>query len=263
MRLELENRRAWVLGASSGLGRAVAESLAEEGARLAISSRDRDRLEAAGAQLARTSGRPVVTEVLDVADGPAIATTCERVVDRLGGLDILVCNHGGPPTGGLESISPEVFAEAFQLVLASAFLLTKAAEPHLSRNGGTIVFVVSSSTKEVIPDLLLSNVMRMGVVGLAKSVARELGPRGVRVLCVAPGRFDTERVRNLDDRRAASSGRTPDQVRSETINRIPLGRYGAPDQFGDVVAFLCSERASYLSGSTVVVDGGMLASTSS
>lgn len=263
MKLGLENRRAWVLGATSGLGRAVAKSLVAEGAKLAISSRDSGRLEATRAQLSRESRRPVITEVLDVSLGDTIYPACERVVARLGGLDILVCNHGGPPAGGLESTSPEAFAEAFDLVLASAFRLTKVAEPYLSEHGGTIIYLVSSSVKEVIPDLLLSNVMRMGVVGLAKTAARELGPRGVRVLCVAPGRFDTERVRSLDERRAAKSGITPEQVRSSTIDRIPLGSYGAPEQFGDVVAFLCSDRARYVSGTTVVVDGGMLASTGS
>jgi 3-oxoacyl-[acyl-carrier protein] reductase len=126
------------------------------------------------------------------------------------------------------------------------------------RGSGCIVFITSSATKEIIPTLLLSNMMRAAVVGLAKTMSKELGPHGIRVLCVAPGRIDTARVQSLDEATAQSSGRTVQEVRTASESQIPLQRYGEPKEFGDVVAFLASDRASYLSGITVAVDGGAL-----
>lgn len=260
MDLGLKGKRAWVLGASSGLGRAAAASLAAEGASVAISSRGADKLRGVAEAIGGAHVEP-----LDVTRGrDAIEAAATNVVGALGGLDIVVSNHGGPPVGRFEDIDDDTFAGAFQLVLASAWRVTKATVPHLRRaGGGVVVYVTSSSTKEIIPNLLLSNTMRAGVVGMMKTLAHELGPDGIRLLCAAPGRIATDRVLNLDTFTAERSGRTPEQVREAAESEIPLGRYGKPDEFGDMVAFACSPRASYVSGTTLLVDGGKLVGVTS
>ena len=255
MDLGLEGKRAWVLGASAGLGRAIAASLAAEGAHVAISSRSAERLDPVAAEIGARAAVP-----LDVTEGPeAIEVASTRAATELGGLDILVSNHGGPPAGTFDQIDDDTFRKAFELVLASASRLTRAALPHLRRSGGgVIVYVTSGSTKEVIPNLLLSNTMRTGVVGMMKTLSRELAGDGIRVLCAAPGRIATDRVASLDAFTAGQRGVSPDEVRAASEREVPLGRYGDPAEFGDVVAFLCSRRASYVSGCSVVVDGGKL-----
>jgi 3-oxoacyl-[acyl-carrier protein] reductase len=197
---------------------------------------------------------------LDVTCGKqAIEEACEAAVGKLGGLDILISNHGGPPPGTADDIDDETFVRGFELVLGSAYRLSKAALPHLRQAGaGVIVYITSLSTKEVVPNLLLSNTMRAGVVGMMKTLSRELAADGIRVLCAAPGRFSTDRVASLDTLAAQQQGKTPGEIRTANEAAIPTGRYGDPREFGDVVAFLCSERASYMSGCTVVIDGGKL-----
>jgi 3-oxoacyl-[acyl-carrier protein] reductase len=255
MDLSLQGKRAWVLGASAGLGRAVATALAAEGARLALSARDPQRLQSVAREIGGAAVAP-----LDVAVGkPAIDEACEEVVRQLGGLDILISNHGGPAAGTANDIDDDAFIKGFELVLASAYRLTQAALPHLRQaGGGVIVYVTSSATKEVIPNLLLSNTMRSGVVGMMKTLSRELAADGIRLLCAAPGRFSTERVASLDALAAQREGRTSGEVRAANEAVIPARRYGDPKEFGEVVAFLCSERASYMSGCTVLIDGGKL-----
>jgi 3-oxoacyl-[acyl-carrier protein] reductase len=253
--LGLEGKRAWVLGASAGLGRATAAALAAEGARVVVSSRDEERLRAAAAGVGATGA---VT--LDVGAGrQAIEDACEAAAGQLGGLDLVVSNHGGPPAGTFDAIDDEMFAGAFELVLASAFRVTKAALPHLRRaGGGVIAYVTSSSTREVLPNLLLSNTMRTGVTAMVKTLSRELAPDGIRLFCAAPGRISTERADSVDAFNAERLGRTFEEVRAAMEGEIPLGRYGDPAEFGDIVAFLCSERASYVTGVTALVDGGRL-----
>ena len=241
MDLELSGRRAWVVGGSSGLGLAVAERLVSEGAKVAVSGRDMTRLSVAAAALGATDVQ------LDLADGPAaIAVAAETAAKRLGGLEIVVFNHGRPPTGGFAETTAEAFDAAYGLMLASAFTVTKAVMPYLeAAESAVIAYITSSSTKEVLPNLLLSNVMRLGVVGLMKSIAIEYASKGVRAVCVAPGRFATPPVL------ARTGGSRKD-------GSIPIGRLGEPKEFGDVVAFVCSTRGSYMTGCTVVIDGGHL-----
>jgi 3-oxoacyl-[acyl-carrier protein] reductase len=260
MDLGLEGKRAWVLGASSGLGRATAARLAAEGASVAISSRTEENLRAVAGAI---GGAAVVP--LDVSAGrAAIEAAAERVASELGGIDIVVSNHGGPPVGRFDDIDDDTFVAAFQLVLASAWRVTKAAVPHLRRaGGGVIVYVTSSSTKEIIPNLLLSNTMRTGVVGMMKTLSHELAGDGIRLLCAAPGRIATERVLSLDTFSAERQGITPAEARQAAERDIPLGRYGEAEEFGDVVAFACSARASYVSGTTLLVDGAKLVGVSS
>lgn len=255
MDLGLDDKIAWVLGASSGLGRATAAALAREGATVAVSARDPQRLAAAADDI---GGYPYP---LDVTDAAGIAATGTAIATELGPIDILVANAGGPPPGRIDQIDEETFYRAFELTTASAWRLVKAVLPGMQERGrGVLVFVTSWGTKEVIPPLLLSNTMRAAVVGFAKTLSKQLGSDGIRALCVAPGRFDTDRLRELDELAAASSGRTVEEVVAASHAQIPAGRYGRPSEFGDVVAFLASERASYINGITVTVDGGMIGS---
>jgi 3-oxoacyl-[acyl-carrier protein] reductase len=253
MDLGVKDRVAWVLGASSGLGLATAASLTREGARVAISSRNASALRQAADDIS------AVALPLDVTDAAAISSTAQRVEQELGPVDILVSNAGGPPAGSFDDLDDDALQGAFELTTASAWRLAKAVVPSMKeRRTGCLVFLTSASTKEVIPGLLLSNMMRAAVVGMAKTLSKELGPHGVRVLCVAPGRIETKRLVQLDTGTAEKTGKSIEEVKSESEARIPLGRYGSPSEFGDTVAFLASERASYITGVSLVVDGGML-----
>jgi 3-oxoacyl-[acyl-carrier protein] reductase len=251
--LGLKDKVAWVLGASSGLGYATAASMAREGARVAISSRDASALNEAADDIS------AVAMPLDVTDASAISATAARIEGEVGPVDILVSNAGGPPPGGFDDLDDDALYGAFALTTASAWRLAKAVVPSMKqRHTGCLVFLTSSSTKEVIPQLLLSNMMRAAVVGMAKTLSKELGPHGVRVLCVAPGRIETKRLVQLDQKMSESTGKSVEEVKNEAQARIPLARYGSPPEFGDMVAFLASERASYVTGINVAVDGGML-----
>jgi 3-oxoacyl-[acyl-carrier protein] reductase len=258
MDLGLEGKVAWVLGASSGLGRATARSLATEGAQVAVSARRAELLDEFVSEVTNEGGRALAV-TLDVSDPAAVKHAHQEVVHGLGEVDILVANAGGPPPGGFARTDDEGLAQAFALTTASAWHLAKAVTPAMKERGaGCMIFLTSSSTKEVIPPLLLSNMMRAAVVGLAKTLSKELGPKGIRVLCAAPGSIDTDRLRSLDSRAAERSGAGVEEVRTKNQAAIPLRRYGDPKEFGDVVTFLASERASYVNGITVAVDGGAL-----
>ncbi|MGH2813410.1 MAG: SDR family oxidoreductase, partial [Actinomycetota bacterium] len=177
----------------------------------------------------------------------------------LGEVDILVGNAGGPPPGGFADFDDGTMSSAFNLTTASAWRLAQAVVPAMkSRGSGVLIFLTSSTTKEVVPSLLLSNMMRAAVVGLAKTLSKELGPDGIRALCVAPGRVATARLDQIDQANADKFGRSIEEQRALIQSSIPLGRYADPKEFGDIVAFLASERASYVSGTTVMVDGGLL-----
>lgn len=258
MDLGLDGKVCWVLGASSGLGRAAALSLAREKAQVAVSAGRAGALHELVAQLERDGGRSLAVP-LDVTDRAAIPAAAELIGSRLGAVDVLVANAGGPPYGGFQDVDATQLEAAFSLTLASAWHLAKAVVPSMKQRGsGCLIFLTSSSTKEVIEHLILSNMMRAGVVAMAKTMSKELGPHGIRVLCVAPGRVETDRVLSLDLSNAQRSGRTPQQVRASSEAGIPLRRYGRTEEFGDVVAWLASERASYVTGTSVMVDGGHL-----
>ncbi|MDQ3986045.1 MAG: SDR family oxidoreductase [Actinomycetota bacterium] len=257
MDLGLEGRVAWVLGGSTGIGRAVAFSMASEGARVAISARDEKRLSETADEITRAQKSVCTAVPADVTDPDAIRDAAARIASELGPVDVLVANAGGPPLGTHDSLEDGDFAAAFDLSLRSAWLLARCVIPSMKeRRSGCLVFMTSSSVKEVIDGLALSNTMRPAVVGLAKTLSRELGPHGVRVVCVAPGRTETDRVRILDEAAAAATGRSPDEVRRANESSVPLGRYARPEEISDVVAFVASERASYLTGVTLLVDGG-------
>jgi len=257
--LGIGGKTAWVNGASSGLGRASALALAAEGANVAISSRSEEPLKEAAAEIAAETGSQCIAVPLDVTDGQAIGEAARRVEAELGPVDILVANAGGPPPGSFDDFDDDALYSAFTLTTASAWRLAKAVAPGMKqRRSGCLIFSTSSSTKEIIPTLLLSNMMRAAVVGMAKTLSKDLGAHGVRVVCVAPGRIETKRLVQIDEAAAQRTGKTPDEIRAGVQATIPAGRYGAPDEFGSVVAWLASERASFITGTSVVVDGGML-----
>jgi 3-oxoacyl-[acyl-carrier protein] reductase len=259
MDLGLDGKVAWVLGASSGLGRSCALSLAREGARVAVSARRENELENVAAEIADDGGAESIAVPCDVTDADAIAAAARRVESELGAIDILVANAGGPPPGIFVDLDDAALHAAFELTTASAWRLAKAVVPGMqARSGGVLIFLTSGSTKEVMPNLLLSNMMRAAVVGMAKTLSKELADDGIRTVCVAPGRIETDRLQQLDDAAANRTGRSIEEVRAQMQATIPLGRYGRPQEFGDVVTFLASERASFVNGVTVLVDGGML-----
>ncbi len=246
MDLGLADRRFLVGGASRGLGAAVARALRGEGARVAGVSRS-----------AAAEGGPHLTVDLSAPDGPSRAV--REAVAALGGLDGLVVNSGGPPGGTFSTVDEAAWERAIAGTLMSSIRLVREALPHL-RDGRdpAIVVVLSSSVREPIPALVTSNVLRPGLAGLIKTLVGEIAP--IRINGVAPGRFDTERVRSLDEARAAETGEPIEGVQAQMRAKIPLGRYGDPDEMGRVVAFLLSPAASYLDGVILPVDGGMMRS---
>jgi 3-oxoacyl-[acyl-carrier protein] reductase len=251
MDLGLADRRFLVGGASRGLGAAVARSLVAEGARVAGISRD------PGTPNAQPAGVVAVGADLSSDDGPGIAV--HAAVEALGGLDGLLVNTGGPPGGSFDAVDDPTWERAIAGTLQSTIRLIREAVPHLREGRDpSIVVVLSSSVREPIPALITSNVLRPGLVGLIKSLVTEIAP--IRINGVAPGRFDTDRVRSLDAARAAETGMTVEEIQAQTRARIPLGRYGDPDELGRVVAFLLSPAASYLDGVILPIDGGMIRS---
>lgn len=258
MDLGLTDRPALVAAASSGLGKASALALAREGARVAICGRDEDRLEAARDEIAGESGTAVVAIPADLATEEGGAEFVRRAVEALGGCEVLVTNAGGPPTGTFDDLSDEDFQRGFELTFLSAVRMTREALPHMRSAGwGRVVLIGSSAVKQPIPGLLLSNSIRTGLMGWAKTVADEVAADGITVNGVLPGRYATPRVTELHEERAAREGRSVDEVAAEDTGAIPVGRIGDPQELGDVVAFLASERASYVTGTFLMVDGGL------
>jgi 3-oxoacyl-[acyl-carrier protein] reductase len=239
--LGLDGRTAIVCGASSGMGLAISEALAGEGANVAMFARRRDVLER---EAERIGALAVRGDVIVPAD---LERLVSRTLEAFGGVDILVLNSGGPPPGPATSIDDERAEAAFELLLLSVIRLTRLCLPHLRRSkAGRIVAITSSAVKEPLTSLALSSTMRPGVVGYLKTLATELGPDGITVNCVAPGSIDTARLAQL----------YPGGPSEEQLESIPLRRWGQPSEFADVVCFLVSDRASYVSGTTVAVDGG-------
>ncbi len=242
MDLGLSGRTALVCGASSGLGLASAEALAAEGANVAMFARRADELERHATRLGALA---VPGDVTSDAD---LERAVERTVGELGGLDVLVWNGGGPPAGQGLDVSEESLESAFRLLLRPAVKLVRLCLPHLERSvGGRIVAITSLAALEPTAHLALSNTFRPGLTGWLKTLSREVGPKGITVNCVAPGRIATARLQYL----------YPDGPSEADLEEIALRRWGEPREFGDVVCFLASERARYVSGQTLVVDGGL------
>lgn len=247
MDLGLEGRVALVMGASRGIGRAIAAVLVREGARAAIASRSREKLDEAAAEL----GEAATPFVADASDLDRLANLPFEVESKLGPIEILVLNAGGPPLGGALDHDLDDWELAYRSLVLAPRVLTGAVLPGMRERGwGRIVSVGSSSTREPIPGLNLSNSHRMAAVGFLKTLAGEVAADGITVNTVATGRFGTERL-------AANAGSL--EAAEEAARReVPAARLGKPEEYGDLVAFLCSERAAYLTGTVIPLDGGML-----
>jgi 3-oxoacyl-[acyl-carrier protein] reductase len=259
MDLELTGRVALVTAASKGLGRATATQLAAEGARVMISSRGAEQLARTAQEIADATGAQVEHCRADVSDGADLDRLLRETQERLGGVDVLVNNAGGPPPGGFDALDDAQWQQAFELNLLSTVRLFRGVLPHMrEQRWGRIVTVASSSIKQPIDNLLLSNTLRVGLLGLAKSVALEGAPHGVLVNTIGPGRIATDRVASLDAGRAEKTGQSVEEVRAQSEAGIPLGRYGTPAEFAKVAAFLASGANTYVTGQNFLVDGGMV-----
>jgi 3-oxoacyl-[acyl-carrier protein] reductase len=258
MDLGLRGKVAMVAGASRGLGFAVAQALASEGALVSIASRDETAIRSAAQRL---GGDHVLATPLDVKSAEGIQRWARATEDRFGGVDLLFANSGGPPAGAAMSFDEAAWQAAVDLLLFSAIRMVRAAVPSMTaRGGGAILMSTSSSVKEPIQNLGLSTVLRASVSALAKTLALELAPSGIRVNQIVPGRIDTDRVRQLDEINGQKQGVSADQAKAKALTAIPVGRYGQPEEFGRVAAFLLSGAASYMTGATVQVDGGLIRS---
>ena len=249
-------RIALVCAASKGLGRASAEALARDGFRVAICARGGAALRET-AEAIRGAGGVVLPIEADLRRPDDISRTIDATVTEFGGLDVLVTNTGGPPSGPFMSIDEHAWTDAIDSLLLSVVRLSRAAIPHMrARGGGRIINITSVSVKQPIQGLVLSNALRAAVTGLAKTLSVELAGENILVNCVAPGYTRTDRVVELSTQAAAREGIPASAVEQRTVAQIPLGRMGEPAEFGAVVAFLASPAASYVSGVTLQVDGG-------
>lgn len=252
----LKGKRALVMAASRGLGYASALGLAREGCHLVICSRDQARIAAAAAQIRTATGAKVKALVSDVSSGAEADRLVAAAVAEYGGLDIVVHNAGGPPAGETLAMSDEQWQKAFEQNLLSFTRIVKAAAPEMQKAGyGRVITIASSSIKQPIPNLALSNALRAGVWGIAKTMARELAPKGILINVVAPGRIDTERIAELDEASAKKAGRPVEDIRKASVASIPMGRLGRPEELANLVVFLASAAASYITGQAITVDG--------
>lgn len=259
MNLGLKGKRAVVMAASRGLGYACARGLAAEGCRVVICSRDQARIDAAAAAIRQETGSEVTALTADVSSPSEAARLVEAAVGAYGGLEIVVHNAGGPPAGQFLDMTEAQWQQAYEQNLMSFVRLVHAAVPEMRKAGyGRILTIASSSIKQPIPNLVLSNAFRAGIWGLAKTIARELAPEGILVNLIAPGRISTERIAEIDEASAKRTGSPIEDVRKATVASIPLGRLGRPEEFANLVVFLASEAASYIAGQAITVDGAAM-----
>lgn len=253
MDLGLDGRRALVMASSRGLGLGIAEALAAEGAAVTITGRSADRL---AAEAERISAHAVP---LDLAEPDAAERLVSAARDAMGGVDVLVANTGGPPPGRMADVDLAALPRHFEVMVLRVMEVAALVVPDMRAAGwGRIVTVGSSGVLQPIPNLGLSNALRSALVGWSKSMANDLATDGITVNMILPGRIHTERVDELDAAAAERTGKSPEEVAAASRAAIPAGRYGRVEEFAAVAAFLCSERASYVTGGLIRVDGGMI-----
>jgi len=259
MDLGLKNKGALVLASSAGIGRGVAMELAREGATVMLFARSEEKLATAAETIEIETGNRPFYIAGDLTDAAAVAQAVEATVEKCGSLWALFCNTGGPPAGIFTEFDDAAWQSAFELTMLGYVRAIRASIPHMQAGGGgRIVNNTSVSTKQAIDGLILSNVFRSGLVGLGKSLARELGPEGILVNTVGPGRIDTERIEQLDTAWAEKAGIPYEVQREQSQAAIPLRKYGEPADFGRIVAFLCSEANNHLTGQNILIDGAMV-----
>jgi 3-oxoacyl-[acyl-carrier protein] reductase len=258
--LGLNDRTALVMGAGGGLGGAIAATLAAEGARVAVADIDLAAAERTASAIAARGGRALPV-AWDLADLGMIAGNLARIEAELGPVDVLVNNTGGPPPTPVAGQDPAQWSKHFGAMVLSVIAITDAVLPGMrARKWGRVITSTSSGVVAPIANLGISNALRLSLVGWSKTLAREVGGDGITCNIVLPGRIATARISYLDEQKAKREGRTVEDVARESTASIPVGRYGNPQEYGDVVAFLASARASYITGSIIRIDGGLIPS---
>jgi 3-oxoacyl-[acyl-carrier protein] reductase len=261
MELGLQGKVAMVGGASRGLGFNVARLLAAEGVQLSIASREAGAIDAAARRIREESGGAVLAQPVDLRDADGIRHWQQATLEHFGGVDLLFTNTGGPPSGTFLDFDDAAWQDTFDLLVMSVVRMVRGVVPSMrERGGGSIVMSTSSSVKEPIPHLTLSTVVRASVSALSKTLANELAPDHIRVNQLVPGRILTDRIRQTDQHRAAQSGESLEVIRRRSEQQIPLGRLGDPEEYARGAVFLLSDAASYITGATLQVDGGLIRS---
>jgi 3-oxoacyl-[acyl-carrier protein] reductase len=256
----LKSKTALVLGGGGGLGGAISIALAGEGANIAVADIDSKSIAGTQATLKKTGGKSVGL-VWDLADLSAIDAHVSKIEAELGTVDVLVNITGGPPPTPAVGQDPALWSKHFQSMVLSVIAITDRVLPKMrERKWGRIITSTSSGVVSPIPNLAISNALRLSLVGWSKTLAREVGKDGITANIILPGRIATDRIRFLDEAKARREGRSVEDVAAESESSIPLGRYGKPEEYGAAVAFLASERAAYITGSVIRVDGGLIAS---
>ena len=258
MQTGLKDRVALVAASSQGLGRATAEAFAAEGCRVAMCSRNQQSLQAAADRIRKQHSVEVFAETLDVSESAAVHDFVEAVVRKFGGVDVCVTNAGGPPAKGFLATSVEDWHKAIALNFLSTVYFAREVIPHMQRKRwGRIITITSVTTKQPVADLVLSNAVRTAVVGLVRSLANEFGKDGILVNNVGPGYTATDRLKELAKARSAASGKSEQEIFDGWAVDAPLKRLGEPRELADTIVWLASERASYITGQTILVDGGL------
>ena len=255
----LKGKIALVLGGGGGLGGAIAHALASEGAAVAVADINKDAANATAARIVATGVLPLS---VDLADLSVIALNVKTISENLGFVDVLVNITGGPPPTPASGQSPELWKKHFEAMVLSVVAITDAVLPSMrAKRWGRIITSTSSGVVAPIPNLAISNALRLSLVGWSKTLAAEVGRDGITANIVVPGRIATQRIAFLDEQKAKREGKTTEEVAAQSVASIPLGRYGEPQEYANVVAFLAGEKSSYITGSIIRVDGGLIAST--